>query len=110
MTSQQKYRAMLKEMGWKTKDVSYITGLTEGSLRGATSASGKFPRHFLLALEVFERMSHVAMQNQPPNQKSLAGRMLLTGSSLNFFFPTSHMYVAFLLKMIVPVMTTNAIY
>ena len=55
MTDHQRYRTMLKSMGWKTKDVSAITGLTQGSLRGATSARGKFPRHFLLALEVFEK-------------------------------------------------------
>lgn len=56
MTDHQRYRTMLKSMGWKTKDVSDITGLTEGSLRGATSPRGKFPRHFLLALEVYDKM------------------------------------------------------
>lgn len=57
MTDQQRYRAMLKAMKWKTKDVATITGLTEGSLKGSTSPRGKFPRHFLLALEVFEKLN-----------------------------------------------------
>jgi hypothetical protein len=59
MTDRLRYRAMLKDLGMKNKDVAAITTLTDEAIRRSTSKRGNFPKHFLLALEVYDRMKKV---------------------------------------------------
>jgi len=57
MSWNNRYKKMLKVLGWNNHNVAEITGNTYDSVKSTTQPNKDFPRNLKLAIVVYERMS-----------------------------------------------------